>query len=81
MDRLEYDVQLRLVFNLAALVRQLRIEQVLRAMDKAESVAPIVDPTLWLRASGSLQQQRKIVEAALRFQRVVKEVAVEDDGG
>lgn len=80
MDKTDYDLQLRSIFSLAALVRGLKIAQVLNAMNRAESVAPIVDPTLWLRASRSLQQQRKIVEAALRFQRVVKEVAAEGGG-
>lgn len=80
MDRIDYDLQLRLVFNLATLVRQLRIGEVLSAMNKAESVAPVLFPTLWLRASGSLQQQKEIVEAALQFQRVVREVVAEGGG-
>ncbi len=77
MDREVYDVQLRLIFSLAVLVRQIKIEEVLKAMNKAELVAPIVDPTLWLRACGSLQWQKRVAEAALCFQRVVGEVEAE----
>lgn len=73
----DYQVNLRSVFNLAALVRGLRIQEVLGAMERAEGIGPVLDPTLYITAADQLEWQKRTVEAALEFQRKVEEIAAD----
>lgn len=55
----------------AALCRQLLAQHdlpgLLRAIQHAESVGPIFDPTLYRLKSAALEEDRLLLEAALRF--------------
>lgn len=77
MNRVEYDIQLRSIFNAAALIRQLKIKDVIDAMSTAESIAPIVDPSLYLKAARQMEWQQKIAQAALKFQNTVEQVILD----
>jgi hypothetical protein len=74
MDRIEYIIQLQNTLNLATLVCQLRLGDLLTMMNRSETIAPIIDPTLFLRGSKNLGKQKEIVEAALTFQQAIKKI-------
>jgi hypothetical protein len=74
MEKSEYYTQLRSIFNLAALVRRLNIQGVLQAMNYAETLGPIIDPTLYLKSAKSFEWQKQTVEAALQFQQAVGKI-------
>ena len=75
MERSEYNVQLRSIFNMAALIQGLHIQEVLDAMNRAETLGPITDPSLYLMAQNQLGWQKETVEAALVFQNAIKRIA------
>ena len=74
MNRTEYTIQLQSVFNLCALIRGMKITKLLDAMRTADTVGPILDPSLWIAASGNLKWQREAVEAALKFQQTIEQI-------
>lgn len=72
MNQAEYSAQLTTIFNLAALVRHLKVYEVRRLMARAETVGPILDPTLFRMVSSSLKQQKEIIEVTLEYQRAIE---------
>lgn len=74
MDKTEYNIQLRSIFNAATLIRQLKIADVLRAMNRAETIGPILDPTTYLKSATRLEWQKRTVEAALQFQQAIEKI-------
>jgi len=77
MNKDEYQIQLQAVFNLAALIRGLKLTELLEAMGKAETLGPILDPTLYNKIEANLHHQKRLVQAARAFQRVVEELVQE----
>lgn len=75
MNESEYRIHLEQIFNLAYLVQLLKIQDVLQAMTRAETLGPILDPTTYLKAATSLEWQKRTVEAALQFQQAIEEIA------
>lgn len=73
MEQSEYRIQLQAVFSSAALIRQLKLHDLLQAMNRAETLGPILDPTLYLKSFTSLGWQKRIVEATLKFQQEIEE--------
>ena len=74
MNEAEYRAELHSILTMAALIGKLKIYKVLRAMERAETLGPIADPTLFREASSGLQRQKEIVEAALRFQQAIEAI-------
>ena len=72
MNEAEYRAELQSIVTMAALIPRLKIWEVLQAMERAETVGPIADPTLFREASPKLQRQKEIVAAALEFQRAIE---------
>ena len=71
----EYKIQLQSVFNLAALVRGLKIQEILDAMNWAETLGPVLDPSLYQMAANQFGWQKETVEAALAFQKAIERIA------
>lgn len=69
---LETQEQLKL---LAQIVHDMPLEALLARIDKCETVAPILDPTLFMQGSGSLEQIKALATGAVLFQRAVRRVA------
>lgn len=74
MEKTEYTIHLEQIFNLAYLVQQLKIADVLEAMNRAETLGPILDPTAYLKSATTLERQKRTVEAALQFQQAIKKI-------
>jgi hypothetical protein len=75
MEDKEYHSQLQSVFFLAAMVRPLKVSDVLRAMEHAETVGPILDPTMYIMTARNLEWQKRLAQATLRFQQEVEGIA------
>jgi hypothetical protein len=75
----EFRVQLQSIFNLAALVRGLRIREVLEQFEQAESLGPILDPTAYVKTAESRRWQEEVVRAAYEFQQVVEKVVAKEE--
>ena len=74
MEKSQYRLHLEQIFNLAYLVQQLKIHDVLQAMRRAETLGPILDPTTYLTSATHLEWQKRTAEAALQFQQAIKEI-------
>lgn len=68
-----YALTQQILAELVGRVIALDLEAFIRRIDDAETVGPIVDPTLYARAGGRLAEVRRDAEAALEFQRRVRE--------
>lgn len=75
----QYALSLSLVGQAATLLSLADLDTVLRTIGMAESVGPILEPTMYRNASvsGSLRQQREIVEAAIALRDVAQRIQKE----
>lgn len=60
----EYQLAVRQVAFAAELVRKVNIPKILAAINMAESIGPIADPTLYRKKSAAMQSDKKLLEAA-----------------
>lgn len=67
----EYQMTLELLASYARQVRMLPLEEVLAALERADVLGPIVDPTTWRKAhaAGGVDATRRLLAAGLAFQR------------
>lgn len=56
----------------AQLLLPLDLDRFLQAINHAETVAPILDPTLWIRGSRKLEQVKELAEAARKMQAIAQ---------
>lgn len=73
MTKVEYMATQQQLLWLAGLVSTLDLVGFLRCIGSAESVGPILDPTLYVRGSTKLDAIKRIATAARELQRVVAE--------
>lgn len=78
MDEEDFHATMGLVLNSARMLRILDLEGFVSACNRADSVGPIVDPTLWMKGHGDLDRCRRIAAAAKNFVTVVEEAAAEE---
>lgn len=69
MDSHEYKAEIQRIMLLANIARDIKVDEVLNAISHAESIGPIVDPSLYLCSIHTLAIQKEIVQAARRFQK------------
>lgn len=55
------------VIELAAQTTRLPLEEFMRAMNRAETVAPMLDPTLYRAAQNNFEALREVARAALKL--------------
>jgi len=67
----EYTMHMGLLCSQARIISQLPLEEMLRIIDKADAVGPVIDPTAYRSGMDGLREQRKLVEASLRLKRMV----------
>lgn len=73
----EYRIHLGVIFQQVATSRFVKAQAVLDAMNRADTIGPVLDPTLWINAHTALDVQREIVEAYRTFQRRIDEITKE----
>jgi len=71
MDKKKYRETQSSIFIIAAMVERLDLQGFLAAIDKAETVGPIVDPTLYIRGRRNLQTIKNFAGSLLTFQQAV----------
>lgn len=79
----DYQTAIRACATAGAMISQCDLPEILAAISRAETLGPIVDPTLYIRKHKSMEQDKRLVEAALPLWRFTKELlkAVETTGG
>ena len=65
------------IMVLAKLTLDLDVDGFLRRISKSEAFGAIMDPTLYMRASGNLEKIKRIAEAVRDLQLVAKEVSAD----
>ena len=53
------------------------VEQVLRTAEQFDTIAPIIDPTAWIKTSDNVAANAKLIRAFLDWRRVVAEVVAD----
>lgn len=68
LTKMEYQACQDFLLSLAGQVRLLPLGRFLRAIEKADAVGPVLDPTLWMRGNKKLDIIKKMAQGALAFQ-------------
>jgi hypothetical protein len=80
----EYAQAQQQVLMMAHIVRGIPLAAMLNAISRADSIGPIVDPTLWMHGHQNMHKIERLASALRKFQAVVEEVMpgmeVENDG-
>lgn len=58
---------------LARFANDLDLDGFLQRISLADSIAPILEPTLWIRGGGKLQQIKRLAQALRPFQKEIRE--------
>jgi hypothetical protein len=72
MDKLEYTAIQNQLVMLAGIVNDLDLDGFLAAINKAESIGPILDPTLFMAGSEKLRQVSNLAHAFKQVQNEVR---------
>lgn len=84
MDKLEYGaVQQQLIF-LVGLVHDMPLGEFLAAIERADTLGSITDPSLWMQGQGQMMQVKRLAEELVLFQGAAVEFVrenVEKGGG
>ena len=69
MDKAEFHMVSQQLLMLGKLVRELPLAEYMNAINRSDSVAPIIDPTLWMKGHKKTDILKKMAEGLLAFQR------------
>ena len=69
MDKDEYQMTQRMLFQVVKMSRGLKMREFLAAISHSETVAPMIDPTLYMKARDNLANIQAIAQAMSDFQR------------
>ena len=61
MTREEYELTLRQAYLVAQMLRRVDVRGALDVISRAESIGPILDPTLWMRNSQKMHEDKAVV--------------------
>jgi len=76
MDEANFHMVTQQLLMLGNLVKDLELAEYINAINRSDSVGPILDPTLWRKGHRKTQLLRKMAEGLLQFQRSIP--AIED---
>lgn len=66
----DYKAAVRTCYLAAKMLAQHDLKHVIAAINRAETVGPIVDPTLYREKSGHMAEDKRVVEAALALRNI-----------
>ena len=69
MDEAQYTMTQHQIVAVAAVIRKMDLAGFLNAIQRSETLAPILDPTLWRRGAAKLSLMKQTAEALLDAQR------------
>lgn len=64
MTGAEYQNAIKTCAMAARIMATLEIDKLLESISKADAVAPLVDPTLWMQKRDAMLQDRELLNAA-----------------
>lgn len=79
MSDIEYASTQQTLVMLASIAKELDLGGFLQAINHAETVGPILDPTLYMRAGAKLQKVRDLATSLLPFVREVAKQTIEEE--
>ena len=71
MTKEEYMATQQQVLMLASLTRELPLEDLLDWISRAESVGPVMNPTLYMQARGNMELVKELARALLTVKKVL----------
>lgn len=74
MDAATYEGLQQQLVLFGAIVAEWPLEDFIAAIDHADTIGPIVDPTLWIRGQKAMSQVRQLAAGALEFKRAAVNV-------
>jgi len=80
MDKETYQAAVRCAAMTASMLAQWDIPVLLSSIDQAESIGPLVDPTLYREKAEAMREDRDILKAALPLWRIGKKLAEMGNG-
>jgi hypothetical protein len=69
MDEADFHMVTQQLLMLGNLVKELQLAEYINAINRADSVGPILDPTLWRKGHRKTDILRKMAEGLLEFQK------------
>lgn len=74
MKKDEYQITQTLLLSHAKLIASshLDLDEFIEAINRAESVGPVLDPTLYIKGKDNLEQIKIIAKAARRFKKEIQ---------
>lgn len=66
----EYRAAVQAAVLCAKLLEQHDIPQLLRDIEHADAVGPILNPTLWMQKHGAMNEDREVLRAALALRNI-----------
>lgn len=77
MEREQYEAGMGLLLGLARTIQIVPVEDMLRELERADTMGPFVDPTLWreAEASGRLADARDLLRSAATFKAAAVKLA------
>jgi len=79
MDSEKYIATQQQVGLLAAFALRMPLAEFLHAISVCDTVAPLVDPTLYLKGSAAMNRVERLARAAKKYQDEVREIYERDD--
>lgn len=78
MTRDEYQQAVTACAISAGVLAQHGIDSAIRSIDLADSVGPIVDPSLWMKKRGAMGEDRELLLAARKLAELGRRMKEED---
>lgn len=77
MNRIDYEMTQQQIVFIGSLVKGLPLDEFIAAIDHADSIGPILDPTLWMRGNKEMMKIRDLAAGLRDFQTVVNKIIQE----
>ena len=77
MNKIDYEMTQQQIVFIGSLVKDLHLDEFIAAIDHADSIGPILDPTLWMRGNKEMMKIRDLAAGLRDFQTVVNKIIQE----
>ena len=77
MNRIDYEMTQQQIVFIGSLIKGLPLDEFIAAIDHADSIGPILDPTLWMRGNKEMMKIRDLAAGLRDFQTVVNKIIQE----
>ncbi len=77
MNRIDYEMTQQQIVFIGSLVKGLPLDEFIAAIDHADSIGPILDPTLWMRGNKEMMKIRDLAAGLRDFQTIVNKIIQE----